>query len=109
MSEVSQLERHLDALKKHAEIGNAIVRLTANPDWKLVIEDLFCTQECARYAQQSADPALSAENKADALAIAQAAGHLRRFLSVQVMMANQADRDIINTEEALAEARAEIE
>lgn len=67
----------------------------------------FCVNECARYAQASADPALSANERADALAIAQSAGHLRRFLSVVIQMGNSAENTIADIEAALEEARAE--
>ena len=64
-------------------------------------------QECARYAQVSGDPNVDATGRADALAIAQAAGHLKRYLSVVVQMGNHAENEIVNIEQAIDEARAE--
>lgn len=83
------------------------LRLSNNRDFKKLILEEFCIQECARYAQNSANPALSAEDRADSLAIAQAAGHLRRYLSVVVQMGATAERDLPQIEDALDEARAE--
>lgn len=82
-------------------------RLYANRDFKKLIMDFFCTEECARYVHTSADPSIGKDSRADALALAQAAGHLRRFLSVVVQMGNAAEHQMEALGEALDEARAE--
>lgn len=107
MSEVALLEKQLADHKSLVERRTMAQRLAANSDFKKLILEEFCVQECARYAQSSGDPALTAEQRADALAIAQAAGHLRRYLSVIVQMANAAENTIPDIEAALDEARAE--
>lgn len=107
MSEVFALESQLADAKKAIERREIALRLYNHPDFKSLIIDEFCTKECARYAQSSADPALNADQRADALAIAQAAGHLRRYLSVIVAMGNQAEGQMTNLEQAIEEARQE--
>lgn len=107
MSEVSALEKQLSDSKLSIERRQKALKLYNNPEFKSLILEEFCTTECARYAQSSADPALNPEQRADALAIAQAAGHLRRFLSVVVTMGNQAERLIPDLETAIEEARQE--
>ena len=107
MSDVIALENQLAGAKELTERRERALRLSNNADFKKLILDEFCVQECARYAQASADPALKENERADALAMAQAAGHLRRFLSVTVQMGNQAESQMVDLEEALAEARAE--
>jgi hypothetical protein len=109
MSEVFALERQLVEVQEHVKLRDTALKLAANPEFKSLILDRFCVQECARYAQSSADPALTAEQRADALNIAQAAGHLRRFLSVTVQMGSQAERQVTDLEEAILEARQEAE
>ena len=107
MSEVLALQKQRDDAKlliEHAEIA---VRLSNNPDFKKLILNEFCVNECARYAQSSADPALNESQRADCLAIAQAAGHLRRFLSVKIQMGNQADRQMADLDQAILEAQSE--
>lgn len=107
MSEVIALENQLEGIKELTERRERALRLSNNADFKKLILDEFCIQECARYAQASADPALKENERADALALAQAAGHLRRFLSVTVQMGNQAESQLQELEEALSQARAE--
>ena len=107
MSEVYALEKQLADSKLSLERREKALKLYKNSDFKSLILEEFCVSECARYAQSSADPALNPDQRADALAIAQAAGHLRRFLSVVVTMGNQAERLIPDLEVAIEEARQE--
>lgn len=111
MSEVERqieaLEIQLKASKDHAELGDAVLRLQKNRDFRKVINEQFMVTECARYAQISADPALSEADRANALALAQAAGHLKRFLSVMVQMSNHANSQIPEIEQALDELRGQ--
>lgn len=109
MSEVFALERQLTEAQEIIKLRDNALKLYASPEFKSLILDRFCTQECARYAQSSADPALSAEQRADSLNMAQAAGHLRRFLSITVQMGNHAERQVPDLEDAIEEARQEVE
>lgn len=107
MTQVQNLEKQLSDQKKLKDRAAAALRLGQNREFKRLILDEFCGTECARYAQESGDPALNAEQRADALAMAQASGHLRRYLSIVVRMGAMADRNIADIEEHLEEARAE--
>ncbi len=107
MSDVTALEYQLAGAKELIERRNRANRLAQNPDFKALILDWFCIQECARYAQASANPALGENERADSLNMAQAAGHLRRFLSVTMQMGNQAESQLAELEQTIAEARAE--
>lgn len=105
MSEVAQLEHQRESFKEQIQNRDMAIRLATHPDFKKLILQEFCVNECARYAQQSANPGLSDREQKDALAIAQAAGHLRRFLSVMIQMGNNAENQMVDLDEALAEAR----
>ena len=107
MSEVSQLEAQLAAGIEAKAKREIALKLYHNPEFKKLILQEYCVDECARYAQASADPALTAEQRADSLAMAQAAGHLRRFLSVVVTKGNQAERLEEELEQSILEARQE--
>lgn len=107
MSEVYMLQQQRVQMEKLMEKRNLALRLQNIPEFrKLILED-FCVEECARYVQASADPALNAEQRADSLAIAQAAGHLRRFLNVVVQMGNSAENQLPSIDDAIIEAEAE--
>ena len=107
MSEVLALEKQLQNAKQLAARREMALKLSDNREFKQLILKDFCIEECARYAQASADPALTAEQRADALALAQAAGHLRRFLSVVVQMGVTAMNEIPQIEVAIEELRQE--
>lgn len=107
MSEVTALEKQLEEAKVFIARRDLAVKLYNNPEFKKLIIDEFCGSECARYAQTSADPALDDRQRADALAIAQAAGHLRRYLSVIVTMGNQSEEMLDRLEAEIEMARQE--
>lgn len=107
MSEVSALEKQLADGKIAQERRALALKLYNNTDFKKLILEDFCVTECARYAQLSADPALAPNERADALALAQAAGHFKRFLSVVVSIGNQAERLEDEIEQAIVAARQE--
>lgn len=111
MSEVTAKLQELEAFKasckKTAEFGDAIIRLQNNPDFKKVINEGFMLYEAARYAQESGDPALTPTQRQDALNMAQASGHLKRFLSISVVMANEADNSLRGAEAEIENLRAE--
>lgn len=107
MSEVMALEQQLNKSKDLVALRDLALNLSKNPDFKKLILEEFCVKECARYAQTSADPSLGAVERADALALAQAAGHLKRWLSVTVRMGDVAESDQSNLEEQIEIARQE--
>lgn len=107
MSEVTLLEQQLEDYKQDILNRDEAIQLYKNPLFKKIIVERFCGTECARYAQESGDPALNEAQRADALAIAQAAGHLRRYLSVQVTKGNQAEAMLDRLEAEIEAARQE--
>lgn len=107
MSELQALEQQLKDSKELVARRDLALRLSQNRDFqKLILEDFIVT-EAARLVAQSADPALDPLQRADALSMAQAAGHLKRYLSMMVRMGNNAEDDIRQIEEAIAETRME--
>ena len=109
MNDVTALEQQLSGAKSLVEQRKMALKLSQNREFKKLILEEFCVNECARYVQNSANPALGEQERADSLAIAQAAGHLKRWLSVQVQMGARAEHEILELEDALAQARAEAD
>ena len=106
MSEISELQHQLDDAKERMERRDMAARLAQNADFKKLILEEFCVNECARYAQVSGDPMQDATARADCLAIAQAAGHLRRWLQVVHQMGSHAANNRPAIEDAIDELRA---
>jgi len=107
MSEAKQLEEQLANARLLSGKRQKMLKLLENPEYKELIVNDFSRDECARYVQASADPMLSPTERADALAIAQAAGHLKRWTAVILQMGYTAERDMEAVEDALIAARAE--
>ena len=105
MSEVADLEKQLADAKALIERRDIAIKLYSNPDFKKIVLDGFCLHDCARYVQESQDPALTPAQQVDALNIAQAAGHFRRYMSVVVQLGNHAENQMYSIEEALQELR----
>ena len=108
MSEVTveQLEQQLKSQQGLVDLRDAAIKLSGNREFKKLILDGFMLTESARYAQESGDPMLSDRERADALNMAQAAGHLKRFLQITILRGNTAARDIGDLNVALDESRA---
>lgn len=107
MSQIEALEQQLKDAKELVARRDLALRLGQNRDFrKLILEDFIIT-EASRLVAQSADPVLSAKEQQDALNMAQAGGHLKRYLSMMVMMGNSAESSIPDIEQALIEVRSE--
>ena len=107
MASIEQLEQQKTKAKEAIERRDLAVKLAGNRDFRKLILEYFCVEECARYARESADPALDAAQKADAMAMAQSAGHLKRFLSLQIQMGDKFEADMPELEEMIEECRRE--
>src|SRR5690349_19821357 len=91
---IDELEQNIEGLQAQIDRRDQVLKLQNSPLFRKVILDAFCTVECAKYAQESADVSLSLEGRQDALGYAQAAGFLRRWMSMVVTQGNQAEKDI---------------
>jgi|JI9StandDraft_2_1071091.scaffolds.fasta_scaffold05826_5 hypothetical protein len=107
MSEIQQLEQQLETADYLIKRKDAAIRLSNNKDFKRLVIDEYFTAEAARLIMASGDPNLTEQQRADFVAMGQACGHFKRYLSAIVREATMAERDVPNIEETLAELRAE--
>lgn len=107
--EVAGLEHRIEAAKGAIAHGEDVRKLIGNKLFRDVILKQFCVEHCARYVQESGDPLLSDANRADALAMAQAAGHLRRWLDIGIRIADSEAGLLPQIQEELDFARSEPE
>lgn len=101
------LESQLENCQKLVERRDQLAKLCKNREFKALILEQFMTEDCANYARLSADPALKPENRQDALALAQAAGHLKRWMSVIERMGDQAASQLEDLRQNIDDVRAE--
>jgi hypothetical protein len=105
MSEVTRLEQQLSDAKTLIARKDMALKLAENFEFRTLIIDGFCRDEAARLAGQTQDPVLTERQQRDAANMAAAPGHLRRYLSMIVQQAAVAERDVVDLEETIAEAR----
>lgn len=107
--EIAGLEHRIEAAKSAIAHAEDVRKLLGNRLFREVILNKFCVEHCARYVQESGDPLLNAEQRADALNMAQAAGHLRRWLDLAVRIGESEAGLLPNIQEELDVVRAEPE
>lgn len=107
--EIAGLEHRLEAARGAVAHAEDVRKLVENPLFRKVILRQFCVEDCARYVQESGDPLLADNNRADALNMAQAAGHLRRWLDLAIRMGEREADTALQVEAELEVVRAEPE
>lgn len=106
MSEVEQAVEQLRNYQADQAIlvkaRDQAIALSTDPNFKKLILDGFCTTEAARYVQESCDPMLAPHMREDALAMAQASGHLKRFLSLTIQIGNTAANNVQQADDQIS-------
>lgn len=109
MSDIQDLEQDIKNAEELVARRQMALKLSENREFRKLFMDEYFVSEAARLVQLSADPSLTLEQRADALAMAQATGHAKRYLSMAIQMGYAAERDLPAAHEALAELRANPE
>lgn len=107
MSDVEQLEQQLKSAKEGIARRDMALKLSSNREFRKLILDDFIVTEVSRLMGVAGDPSVSKEDREIANDMAKAGGHLKRFLSVTVQRGALFDRDVVDLEIELAEARGE--
>lgn len=107
MSDIQGLEQDIQNAEELAARRQMAIKLSGNREFRKVFLDDYFVTEAARLVQLSADPSLTQEQRQDALAMAQATGHTKRYLSMMIQMGYVAERELPAMRAALEEARAE--
>jgi hypothetical protein len=107
MSEIANIEAQITDLQELVEKKDLALKLENNREFKKLILDGFCEADCARFARNSGDPAIPKDQREDSLFMAQAAGHLRRWLSITVRMGLRAEDEIQQHQATIEEIRVE--
>lgn len=107
MTEIEEVELQIDENKKQIALSDAAQRLINNPDYRLLIEEHYCRDECARYVHGSINAGLSEAIRENMLEMARATGFFRMFMVGQIQLGNRADQDIVRNQKLLEELRQE--
>lgn len=106
---IAGLEFQLKSAKAQVAHAADIRKLIENKLFRSVILEGFVIHEAARYLQEAGDPLCSEVQRADALALAMAGGHLKRWIAVTLQMADSAEGSIAGLEEEIELTRAQSE
>ena len=106
MSDIQQLEQDIASAEELVVRRQMAIKLFGNREFKKLFTEEYFVSEAARLVQLSADPSLDAAQRADALNMAQATGHAKRYLSMVVQMGAHAERDLPEAHRTLDEMRA---
>lgn len=113
MNEAQEVLMGLEWQKKAAEaqieFSKRVEKLLQNPEFQAVIMREYMVEEASRFILQSCDPAFNPQQRADALAMAQAAGHLKRWLQATQTQAKQIIERMPELEAEIENARAEAD
>lgn len=109
LADIQALENEVEQAKELIARRNAAIKLSKNPEFRQLFLKEYFESEAARLVQLSGDPALDPMQRADALAMAQATGHAKRYLSMCYQMGGVAEREIHDKEQELERLRAEPE
>ena len=106
MSDIQAYEQAIKDGEELVERRQMALKLSENREFRKLILDEYFVKEAARLVQLSVDPALKDDQRADALAMAQATGHLKRYLSMMVQMGAHAEKELPELRSQLEEQRA---
>lgn len=107
MSEVTHLEQMQTADNQLINRLESLQRLVNNSDFRNLILHDYIIVEASQCAETAGNPAMNAEQKADALEMSKAPGHLKRYLRVIELSAQQAINRREELQEAIVQARQE--
>lgn len=109
MAEVAELEYQKEGYNRAIKRMEQVKRLLVNPDFKTFIMEGFCLNDAARYVQEAGDPLMPKENREDALNMAMASGHLKRFIAFTLRFGETAQRGMEELDSEIELARQEAD
>ena len=105
--QIQDANERIADLKKLQDYRRRLFALVKTPDFQELIIQGFCRDEVARFAHQSGNPAASQADRDIAVSMAQAGGHLLRYIEISRMQYQTVEREIQQTQEAIDEVLAE--
>jgi hypothetical protein len=93
-SPAEQVDRQMSNCRQIVERREQALRLLKNKDFKDLIMRFYLVDEASRLAQMSGHLGLSAADAKGFMDMAQATGHLKRFIDVTIRQGEQALADL---------------
>lgn len=106
MSDIATLEVTIDNAKQMVSRKNMALKLASNREFKALVLEGYFNEEAARLASISADP-LMAKDRGEIMLAIQGISLFRQYMQNIVRMGEVAERELLDSQEALQEALAE--
>lgn len=98
--DIEEIEVDIDIAKEHIALGDALVRLKKNPDFKKIFEEYYMVQEPARVVQAMADPNMQTESFQRGFHnIIRSVGNFGQFMTNILVTADRAEKLLEYAEE----------
>lgn len=108
-TEIEQIEMSIQQAKEAKDMMEAVMRLSDNKDFKKVIHDDYFEKYAARLVLLKSDPSMQDERQQrDVDNSIIAVGYFRQYLSSLIQLGRQAEREILDAEQAKEEIMAEV-
>lgn len=105
MSDIQDLERGIADAEELISRRNMAIKLSENFEFRRLFMQEYFVTEAARLVQFSSDPAGDKQQREDALSMAMATGHTKRYLSMAIQMGAVAERELPEMRRTLEELR----
>ena len=105
--ELTRVLQEREAALADIEYGRRIAKLMQDPDFKELILGDYMVKEAARFVQISGDPVFDKAKREDALNMAQATGHFKRWLQVTQTRATDFKHALEEMDALIEELRAQ--
>lgn len=86
MSEIQDLEHDIREAEALVQRRKDALKLSENPEFKKLFMEEYFVKEAARFVQIAGDPNLTKDQRDDAIEMAKATGHAKRWLSAAIQM-----------------------
>lgn len=102
---IEELEASAVSAKEVVAQRDALVKLASTPEFRKLIVEGYLRDETARLTHISSEPGMTPQDRADAMAMAQATGHFKRWMNALIQMGNHAEKGIKDIDEMISEMR----
>jgi hypothetical protein len=107
-AQIQEIEMTIEQARKAKELMEAVLKLSNNHEFKRVINEDYFEKYAARLVLLKADPNMQDESSQRELNNNMIAiGYFRQYLSSLIQLGRQAEREILDAEEARTEILAE--
>ena len=106
--QLEHIEISIEQAKKLIDNKNALIRLTDNPDFKLLVLEGYFKEEASRLVLLKADPEMQKDTEMKSIEKSiDAIGYVRLYFRTIMQLGSRAEQDLLGSEQTREELLAE--